>query len=261
MLRLYIFLIAVFLAACSEEKIPNPAEKQISEYTSNIKECKQKSSDKVSKEAIAPEKNSNNIAENKVQLVSSETEATPVKSFPQALISLDIHHSDMVYGNPNSKVILIEYFAPTCPHCVFYHKEVFPKIKEKYIDTNKIGYVVRIFIGNKQDFDAALLIRCTSNKEDYLKFVNVILQQQNSWISSQKYRDILTNIGQLGGIPPEKYAKCLNDEKLNEILINGTKVIAQSPRFIGTPAFFINQNQFTDPYSFDNLSRAIDKAL
>ena len=85
--------------------------------------------------------------------------------------------------------MFIEYFSPTGPHCTDYKKEVLPKIKEnKFI---LIKYVVREFIGNKQDFDAAILARCTNNKESFFKFVNVLLEQQDSWSVNRNYPEIL----------------------------------------------------------------------
>ena len=70
---------------------------------------------------------------------------------------------DIIYGNAESKIVFLEYFSPTCPHCVDFRNKIFPKIKEKYIDTGKILYILREFIGNKQDLDAAILARCDGN--------------------------------------------------------------------------------------------------
>ncbi|MEL7429347.1 MAG: thioredoxin domain-containing protein, partial [Pseudomonadota bacterium] len=40
-----------------------------------------------------------------------------------------------IVGNPEAPVTIIEYASMTCPHCRTWHKEVYPVIKEKYIDT------------------------------------------------------------------------------------------------------------------------------
>ena len=61
----------------------------------------------------------------------------------------NIKEDDIVLGNTNSKIIVVEYFAPTCTHCVNAHHKIFPVIKEQYIDTGKIAYVMREFVGNK----------------------------------------------------------------------------------------------------------------
>ncbi len=180
---------------------------------------------------------------------------------PQQVIGFGITPDDIVLGNRDSKVVVTEYFSPTCPHCAYFKKEVLPEIQKKYIDTNKIAYVIREFISNKQDLDASILARCSNNKDSFLKFTNVLLEQQNNWAFNKKYREVLTNIGQIGGVSAESYANCLNNERLIEVLINNTKVAAKSPKFIGTPAFFINGVQFTNPYTVAALSKSIEDAL
>ena len=142
-----------------------------------------------------------------------------------------------------------------------YHQKIFPEIKAKYIDTNKIAYVIREFIGNKQDLDATILARCSGHTDTYLKFLEVILNQQNNWAFSKNYREILTNIGSLGGVSPENFSTCLNDQNKIKILMENTKLVTNLPTFIGTPSFFINGEQFNEKYTFEELSKAIDKEL
>ncbi|MGI4775584.1 MAG: thioredoxin domain-containing protein [Janthinobacterium lividum] len=209
-----------------------------------------------SAQSTLPKVDSNATDKTSNEPVQDKVITEPVKS-----VNLDINDNDIVLGNRNSKVVFIEYFSPTCPHCAYYHKNIFPAIKKKYIDTNKVAYIIREFVGNKQDLDAAILARCKGDDDSFIKFANVILQQQESWSLTNKYREILTNIGQLGGISPEKYSKCLGDNKLAELLITNSKIAAKSPKFIGTPAFFVNGLQFGGTYSVDGISEIIDQKL
>ncbi|ABV74381.1 Protein-disulfide isomerase [Rickettsia akari str. Hartford] len=181
-------------------------------------------------------------------------EIKPVK------VTFEVDVNDMVLGNKKSNVIVVEYFSPTCPHCAYYHQTIFPELKKKYIDTNKIAYVVREFIATKQDLDAAILARCKGDINSFVQFHNIILQQQDKWAYSNKYRELLTDIGQLGGVPPEEYKQCLNSDKITETLIANTNFVAKAPKFIGTPSFFVNGVQ-TGNYSIDSISTAVDKAL
>jgi protein-disulfide isomerase len=228
MIQKILFLaIAFTLTACDQEQVvDDPAKNQIKEYTKKLKICEEEDGNK-----------------------------DYVRSL--SVVSTD----DIVIGDPKSKIVLVEYFAPTCPHCVHYHQKIFPEIKAKYIDTNKIAYVIREFIGNKQDLDATILARCSGHTDTYLKFLEVILNQQNNWAFSKNYREILTNIGSLGGVSPENFSTCLNDQNKIKILMENTKLVTNLPTFIGTPSFFINGEQFNEKYTFEELSKAIDKEL
>jgi protein-disulfide isomerase len=248
-----LILLCFIVSSCSEEKDPkSPAEEQIKEYTSELQEC----------ELASAEKTDSADANHTATEHKNEQEATPEKSTSAVSIKdFTIASDDMFIGDKDAKVIIVEYYSPTCPHCVSYHKRTFPEIKAKYIDTNKIAYVFREFIGTKQDLDASILARCTGDTATYVKFMDVILQQQDNWIFNKNYREILTNIGQLGGVSAEQYANCLNNEKNIQALLENTRLAAKSPRFIGTPTFFINGEHFTKPYTFEELSKAIDESL
>jgi len=224
--RVLFIIIAFILNACNQEQPQeDPAQSQIEEYTKELKDC---------------DKNPDNNA---------------------YVRGLFVAPDDVVLGDPKSKIVLVEYFSPTCPHCVHYHQKIFPEIRTKYIDTNKIAYVIREFIANKQDLDATLLARCNGNTDIYIKFLDVILNQQNNWAFSKNYREILTNIGSLGGVTPENFSQCLNDQNKIKILMENTKLAASLPNFVGTPSFFINSKHFTERYTFEELSKALDKEL
>lgn len=237
LLRISIIILGLFLlSSCGEQQDSNsPASEQIEEYNKKLEDCQD---DATKKSELQPE-------------------PKPKKH----VRGYNIEPDDMFLGDKNAKIILVEYFSPTCPHCVTYHKRIFPKIKEKYIDTGKIAYVMREFIGNKQDLDATILARCSNDFDRYFKFTNVILNQQDSWAFNKNYREILTNIGTLGGLSPETYSACLNDQAKIGILIENTKVVAKEPNFIGTPSFFINGKQFIERYTEEDLSKAIESAI
>ncbi|HEU0095059.1 MAG TPA: thioredoxin domain-containing protein, partial [Rhizomicrobium sp.] len=57
----------------------------------------------------------------------------------------EILPTDRAMGNPKSKVVMIEYFAPSCPVCAAFSVQAFPQIKAHYIDTGKIYYIFRVF--------------------------------------------------------------------------------------------------------------------
>ncbi|RTK92037.1 MAG: protein-disulfide reductase [Rickettsiales bacterium] len=260
MLKKIISIISlVGLVACSEvEEKKSPANAQIAEYTKKLVECAENKTktpdDKLQDNKDLLDKNTETSTPNNPPISQGPVEEKHVRGF-------GIEVDDLVLGNEKSKVVVMEYFSPTCPHCVVYQKKIFPELAKKYIDTNRIAYVTREFIGNKQDLDATILARCEGSLKSYHNFMKIILEQQDSWAFSKNYREILTNIGTLGGVNPEKYANCLNDEEKIQVLMENTKLIAKEPQFIGTPAFFINGKKFNKPYTVEELSKAIEALL
>ncbi|MCC8483153.1 MAG: DsbA family protein [Rickettsia endosymbiont of Labidopullus appendiculatus] len=278
-----IILVSLLLISCSEES-----------DTSNNKNKLADNKVEVSQEKALPEENDDNPANDKLDIIldnqkvdqqdhttstdkeeplgttnnSTKTESADVKTDVQVASiqhmpykpTFNVSQNDIVLGNVKANVVVVEYYSPTCPHCAYYHDTILPKLKEKYIDHNKIAYIIREFIGNKQDLDAAILQRCQNNTDSFLKFQSVILLQQDKWGSSNRYRELLTNIAQIGGMSAETYAKCLNNNQIVEILLANTNLAASVPNFVGTPAFFVNGIQ-TSGYDLQTLSKTIDKAL
>lgn len=240
-----IFLL--LLSGCSEEKVVEPelSESITPDQASTSDENNNQTTETTTPAVITP-------------AVQEQIEQKPeVKTFK---VTFKIDENDMVLGNKDSKIVVVEYFSPTCPHCAYYHSTIFPELKQKYIDTNKIAYVTREFIATKQDLDASILARCKGDINSFMLFHDIMLKQQDKWSVSNKYRELLTDIGQLGGVTPEEYKKCLSDDKITETLIANTSFITKAPKFIGTPSFFVNGVQ-TENYSINSISAAIDKAI
>ncbi|WP_341756059.1 MULTISPECIES: DsbA family protein [unclassified Candidatus Tisiphia] len=275
-----IILVSLLLISCSEEgDKSNDKNKQLGNKT------------ELTQEKTPTEENNDNIANEPLNIIvdqqdpnrttstntdkpidtttnSVKTESADIKTDVQVVSpqqmpykpTFNVSRNDIVLGNIKANVVVVEYFSPTCPHCAYYHDTILPKLKEKYIDTNKIAYIIREFIGNKQDLDAAILQRCPNNIDSFLKFQSVILSQQDKWGVSNRYRELLTNIAQIGGVSAETYAKCLNDNQIVETLLANTNLAASVPNFVGTPTFFVN-GMLTNGYDLQTLSKAIDKAL
>src|ERR1700687_2804366 len=52
---------------------------------------------------------------------------------------------DIPRGSETAPVTIIEYASMTCPHCADFEVRTFPKLKEKYIDTGKVRFIMREF--------------------------------------------------------------------------------------------------------------------
>ena len=50
---------------------------------------------------------------------------------------------DIVMGDPDAPVEIIEYASMTCGHCAAFHNENLEPLKENYIETGKVYYVFR----------------------------------------------------------------------------------------------------------------------
>ena len=172
-----------------------------------------------------------------------------------------ISASDMVIGSRDAKLLIIEYFTPTCTHCSLYHSKIFPELKRKYIDTGKAVYVMRECAYNKQDFDASILARCKGDADLFQKLIIHLLDTQDDWAYSKDYKKHLFKIANQYDISDEQCNLCLNDDFMANTLFDHSKLLMSDDNFVGTPSFYINGELLRSEHSLDGLSKAIDIRL
>jgi protein-disulfide isomerase len=186
---------------------------------------------------------------------------TPEKEIPSGVKEevLKLKNDDVVLGNPEAKVQIVEYFSLTCHHCADFHKKVFAPFKENYIDKGLVGYTARLLPFDKQAFHGSILVRCAP-KEQYYNFINVLLEQQNNWVFSKDFQEILTQIGQIGGVAHDKFAQCLEDPVLKEQILKQVQE-ATKLGIDATPEIYINGKSYRNNNVYEDFSKAVDEAI
>ena len=148
----------------------------------------------------------------------------------------------------------------TCIHCANFHKEVYPKIKENYIDTNKIKFIFRDFPLDKQALFGSVLAKCAP-KEKYFDFVKLILNTQKKWIASDNaFQDKLKNIGKLAGLNENKINTCFNDEQIVDNILKSRSDAEKKYNITSTPSLIINEKKYS-AMSYETFEKIIENLI
>jgi len=167
---------------------------------------------------------------------------------------------EIFLGNKDAKVTVIEYSSMTCIHCANFHKDIYPKIKENYIDTNKIKFIYRDFPFDKQALFGSVLAKCAP-KEKYFDFVKLILSTQKKWITNDDtFIDKLKNIGKLAGLTESKINNCFKDEQIVDNIINTRTFAERKYNIDSTPSFIINNKKYS-AMSYENFEKIIENLI
>ncbi len=173
--------------------------------------------------------------------------------------------AEMVMGNPDATVTVIEYASVTCPHCASFHQGIFPTIKENYIDTGKIKFIFREFPTAPVELSVAgsMLARCAADKggEDaYFLVLDSLFKTQRAWAASSSPRDHLLKIATQAGMDEAAFDVCVRREELLDF-INETVTHGRDKYDVkSTPSFILN-GTLRHFASADDFSAAIDKEL
>ena len=264
MKKLAFILLFITLLSCSAEDNSNTPSNNDTlnekENSLNIANTNIRIEDNENKHIKIDDTQKETLKENKIEKPTEKIEDNHSSNNEDDLDNIfKIKDSDIVMGNVDSKIILIEYSSLTCPWCSYYHQEIFPEIEKSYVKTGKIAYILREYIASQQDLYGSILARC-GPRHKYYKFMEILYKQQGKWAFYGTYREILTNIGQLGGISPEQYSACIENQDITNLLIANSKEIHSKKIFLGTPTFFLNGRKITKVKAKD-LAQQIDEEI
>lgn len=167
---------------------------------------------------------------------------------------------DMVMGDANAPVTIVEYASMTCGHCATFHTQTLPTIKKDYIDTGKVKLIMREFPFDPKALAAFMLARCAP-EDKRNAMIDVLFRQQDQWARVDNTSAALLNISKLAGFTQESFAACLNDKELQ------TKIVETQERgetefgVTATPTLFVNGNKYPGAMGAAALSAVIDSML
>lgn len=164
-------------------------------------------------------------------------------------------------GPEDAKVVIVEYASMTCGHCANFHKNTFSKIKEKYIDSNKIRFVFREFPLDNVASAAFMLARCAP-EDKYFEIIDLMFEQQRTWAFTNNPLQSMMDFSKQIGFTQKSFEACLT----NQELLDGVRWVADrgSKKFNvrATPTLFLNGKRLSGgALSFDQMSALVDAEL
>lgn len=167
--------------------------------------------------------------------------------------------SERALGKADAPVTVIEYASLTCDHCKRFHVEIFPRLKEAYIDTGKVKFVYRHFPLDQVGMMASTLAECVPRIR-FFGLIETLFRSHDGWAHSQDPKAGLAQIGLLAGISRPAFEACLADEKLSIAIVEEVRLGQQQHKVTSTPTFVIGDTVIRGVRSYDDIAKAIDKA-
>ena len=167
----------------------------------------------------------------------------------------------IISGNENAKITIIIYESFTCSHCASFHKEVYPELKENYIDTGLAKIEFRHFPLDIAAFNASKLAQCETNQS--LEILEALYSNQQTWVKGSTVEELNINLKKF--IKKEgfnlNFDKCINDKEIENFIledrIEGTKKFKVN----ATPTIIINNKKFEKSLNYKNLKKSLEKLI
>ena len=169
---------------------------------------------------------------------------------------------DMVLGDENAPITMIEYASFTCPHCANFHEDIFKKLKENYVDTGKVKFIHREVYFDRFGLWAGMIARCGGD-DRYFGLTSMIYAGQKEWIADGDPSLILDNLRKLGrtaGMTDDQMNACLQDEAMAQSLVAAYQTNAAADEINATPSFVIDGTKYSN-MSYEDFAALIDEKL
>ena len=186
---------------------------------------------------------------------------------PQSLLAneklaLEIGEEELVIGDKDAPITIIEYASMSCSHCASFHNNTLPDIKKEYIDTGKVRMVFRDYPFNYPALLGSMMIRCIASEVRY-DYMNALYQLQSTWVNKDPKisKKELYKIMQSGGMTKEEFNECYSNLDNENLILEGVMGAQKDFNIKSTPSFIINGNLIEGNKNIKEFRQIIDKIL
>ena len=167
----------------------------------------------------------------------------------------------IIEGNADAKINLIIYESMTCSHCADFHKNVYPKLKEEFIDTGYISLEFRNFPLDLAALNASKLAHCKNDGSS--EILHFLFNKQNDWVKGNNILDINNNLKSL--INEQKFdlnfEDCLNEKEIENFILEERITGNKKFDIKATPTLIINDKKFDKTLNFKNIKKRLKKMI
>jgi protein-disulfide isomerase len=195
----------------------------------------------------------------------------PQADGPSMILQADAEEIDtsivqeMALGAEDAPMEVIEYASFTCIHCATFHRDVFPQIKENYVDTGQVRFVYReVYFGQdpRPSLWPGLVARCDDGSR-YFGIVDMVYDRRDDWLSqdtAQGMVDALRRIGRTAGLSDEQLDACFSDAEMAQAMYAKWLEHQAEDNIDATPSFVIDGRKYSN-MSYADFAAILDDKL
>ena len=167
----------------------------------------------------------------------------------------------IIEGNINAKVKIVVYESLTCSHCANFHKKVYPKLKDEFLDKGLVSIEFRNFPLDIAALNASKLAHCKNDgKANILHFLYL---KQEEWIQVNTIEKLNSNLKDI--IKNQNFnlnfERCIADKNIEDHILEDRIEGVKKFKINATPTIIINDKKFEKALNFKNLKKALEKLI
>ena len=167
----------------------------------------------------------------------------------------------IIEGNTFAKVKLIVFESLTCSHCANFHKNVYPSLKEDFLDKGLASIEFKSFPLDLAAFNASKIAHCKNDGNS--KVLHYLYLNQDKWIKGSTIDDLNKNLKK--AIKDSSFSldfeKCINDKQIEDYILEDRINGAKKFKIEATPTLIINGETFENPTNYKKLKKYLEKLI
>ena len=164
-------------------------------------------------------------------------------------------------GNEDAKITIIAFESLTCSHCANFHKNVYPQLKEEFLDKGIAKIEFRHFPLDIAAFNASKVSQCKNDGNSDI--LESLYANQQKWVKGSTIQEANKNL--------QKFLKnegfnidfdaCINNKEIEDFVLNDRINGAKNFKVNATPTIIINNEKFEKTLNYKNLKKALEKLI
>ena len=178
-----------------------------------------------------------------------------------SILNVSAEINRITSGNENAKITIIVYESLTCSHCATFHKDIYPQLKENYINKGIVKIEFRHFPLDAAAFNASKVSLCKNDGNPDI--LESLYANQQKWVKGNSIEEANKNLKKY--LKDEGFdidsEKCINNKEIEDFVLNDRIDGTKNFKVNSTPTIIINNEKFEKTLNYKNLKKALEKLI
>ena len=164
-------------------------------------------------------------------------------------------------GSVDAKIKMIIFESLTCSHCADFHKNVYPGLKENFIDKGHVYIEFKNFPLDMAAMNASKIAHCRNDGNS--EILHYLFYNQNKWVKGKTIEELNQNIKKFidKSVFKLDVEKCLINKEVEDHILEDRIEGAKKFKLEATPTLIIDGEKFDNPTNYKKLKKFLEKLI
>ena len=164
-------------------------------------------------------------------------------------------------GNVDAKIKIVVFESLTCGHCANFHRNVYPNLKEDFIDKGNVYIEFKNFPLDMAAMNASKIAHCKNDGNS--EILHYLFNNQRQWVKGETIEELNKNIKNF--IKKSDFNLdvdvCLSNKEAEDHILEDRIEGVKKFKVDATPTLIINGEKFDNPTNYKKLKKFLEKLI